>query len=84
MHMHAVDLDFVFDSQQPLECLARESKIQDLTLLDGSSQPLHPPVGSRVSVENTDHVASNLKPTFMCAKVMARDFLAKERFRKKC
>ena len=29
--MHVVDLDFVYDSQQTLECLAEEAKIQDLT-----------------------------------------------------
>ena len=29
--MCVVDLDFVFDSQQTLECLAKEAKFQDLS-----------------------------------------------------
>ena len=30
-HMHVVDLDFVYDSQQTLKCLVKEHEIQDLT-----------------------------------------------------
>jgi hypothetical protein len=41
-HMHVVDLDFVFDSQQTLKCIEEEAKIQDLTPLYDFDQPLPP------------------------------------------
>ena len=37
MHMHVVYLNFVFDSQQTLECIAEEVEIQELTLLNDSN-----------------------------------------------
>ena len=39
-HIHVVDLDVVYDSQQSLECLAKEAEIQELTPLDDSKQPI--------------------------------------------
>jgi hypothetical protein len=80
--MHVVDLDYVSDSQRTLEYLVEEVEIQVLTLLDDSDQLLPPPLGSRVSGESIDHVAFDLKSTLLSAKVMARYWLAKEKFRK--
>ena len=67
-----VDLDFVYDSQQTLEWCAEDVEIQDLTPLDEFDQPLPPPIGSRVSGESIDHVASDLKSTLVSAEVVAR------------
>jgi hypothetical protein len=80
--MRVVDLNFIFDSQETLICLVEEVKIQDLTPFDDFDQPLPPPVSSRVSGESIDHMASNLKFTFVSAEVMARYLLAKEKLRK--
>ena len=35
-HICVVNMDFVYDSQPTLECIATETEIQDLTLLDDS------------------------------------------------
>jgi hypothetical protein len=43
-----VDLDFVSNCQQTLECIAEEAQIQDLIPFDDSDQPLPLHVGSRV------------------------------------
>ena len=42
-----LDLDFVYNSQQILECLVDEVETQDLTPLDDFDQPLPPCVGSK-------------------------------------
>ena len=80
--MRVVNLDFVYKSQQTPECIGKKDEIQDVTPLDDSKQPLPPPVGSRASGENTNHVAFDLKPTLVSAKVITRYLLAKEKFRK--
>ena len=70
--MHVIDLDFVSNSQQTLECIAKEVEIQPLPpplLLDDSNQLLPPLVGFRVSGESTDHVTSNLKSTFVSVRL---------------
>lgn len=77
-----VDPDFVFDSQWTLEWLAQEVAIQDVTPFDNSNQPLPPHIGSRVSDENIDHVACDLKPTLVSAKIMAICLLIGDKFRK--
>ena len=73
---------FVYGSQQTLECIGKEAKFQDLTLLDDFDQPWHPYVGSRVSGESIDHVTYDMKSTLVSAEVMARFLLAKEKHRK--
>ena len=42
--MGVVHMDFVYGSQQTLECIAKGAKIQDLTPLDDYDQPLSPHV----------------------------------------
>ena len=56
--------------------------MQDLTPLDDFDQPLPPLVGSRVSGDNTNHVAFDLKSTLVSPKVMARCLLAKEKLKR--
>ena len=73
-----VDLDFDFNSQQTLGCIAKEAEIQDFIPLDDSDQPLPPHVGSRVSGKSTDHVAIDMKSTLVSAEVIAKHLLAKE------
>ena len=79
---HVVDLDFVSNSQQTLECIAEEAPIQTLIPLDDSDRPLPLHVGSRDSVESTNHVAFDTKSTLVSAKVIARHLLAEEKLRK--
>ena len=82
--MHVVDLDFVYDSQQILERLLEEPKIQDLYTppFDDTYQPLPPPFGSRVSGESSDHAAFDLKSTLVSGEFMATYLLAKDKLRK--
>ena len=80
--MHVVDLYFVSDSQQTLEWLAKEAKIQGLTALDDSNQPLPPPIDSRVSGGSIDHVAFDIKSTLVSAEVLVRYLLVEHKFRK--
>ena len=80
--MCVVDLDIVHRSQQTLECIAKEARIQDLTPLDDFDQSLPPHFGSRVSDESIDHVASDMKSTFVSAKIIVGYLLAKDKLRK--
>ena len=80
--MCVVHLDFVYGSQQTLECIAKGAKIQDLTPLDDYDQPLSPHVWYRVSGKSTNHVASDMKSTLESAEVMVRYLLAKEKLMK--
>ena len=80
--MCVVDLDFNFGSQQTLECIAEDAEIQDLAPLDDSDQPLPPHVSPRVSGESTNHVAYDMKLTFVSAEVTVRCLLAKEKLKK--
>ena len=81
-HMRVVDLDFVYDFQQTIECIAKEVEIQDLTHLDDFDQPLNPPTGFRVIVESIDHLAYDLKSTLVNVEVKSRYLLAKEKLMK--
>ena len=40
-HMHVVDLDFVYDSQRTLECIAKENNFNfnDIANMDCDQQP---------------------------------------------
>ena len=55
-YMCVVDLDFVCDFQQTLECLVEEVEIQDLNPLDDCDHPLPPHPRSRVSGESNDYL----------------------------
>ena len=76
--MHVVDLAFFADSQLTLECIAKETKMQDLITLDDFDNPLSPPAGSRVNSDNIDYVAYNLQSTL----VVPRYLLVKDKVRK--
>ena len=77
--MHVIDLDFIYDSQQTLECIEKEVEIQELTPLNDFDHPLPPPIGSRFSGESIDHLASNMKSTLVSYEVTAKYLLAKEK-----
>ena len=81
-HICVVDLDFVLNFQQTLECMIEENEIQNLTPFNDFDQALPPFIGFNVSSENIDHVESDLKSTLVSVKVMARYMLAKEKFEK--
>ena len=70
-HMRVIDLDFIFNSQQTLKCLAEEVKIQDLTPFDDFDQSLPPLVGSRVSGERFIK-ASILNNNFISFKFISK------------
>ena len=74
-----VDLDFAYEYQWTLECIAKDVEIQNLTPLDDSNQTLPPPIGSRANGESTYQIKYTLKSTFMSVEVMARHMLAKEK-----
>ena len=57
--MRVVDLNFVFDFQQILECIVAEAKIQDHTPLDNPNQPLPPLLVLELVVSALTHVASD-------------------------
>ena len=80
--MHVVDLAYFADSQLTLECIAKETKMQDLITLDDFDNPLSAPAGSRVNSDNIDYVAYNLKSTLVSAKVVPRYLLVKDKVRK--
>ena len=63
--------DFPFDSQQTLECLAKEVEIQEFPTIYDFDELLPPLVGFRGGGESTDHVAFDLKSTLVSAEIMA-------------
>ena len=75
--MHVVDLYFVSNSQQTIECITKEVEIQDPTPLDDYDQPFPLHVGSSVNDESTDHVAPILKSILVSVKVMPKRNLGK-------
>lgn len=77
-----IDLCFVFGSQQTLECIAEEAKIQNCNPCDNfdQSSPLH--ASFKVIGEITNHVASHLKSTSVSAEVTTRYLLAIDKNKK--
>lgn len=67
--MRVIDLDFVLGSQQTLEFIAWEAKIQNYTPHDNFDQSSHPHASSKVIGESTDHVASHLKFTLVSGDI---------------